>query len=122
MPHRTHAQNAASPVPDPTKVLDQPALRTSSGAVWLVSSTVFTGVCLIPLIGIVVAGGAAATVALIAVVLLLCLLAAVFLIRFQAPPGPLRLRWLAACMLAMAVVALIAMIVCVWIAWTSVPG
>jgi len=121
MPHRTPDSGMTGPGTDPTKVIDQPALRTSSGAIWLVCSSIFTAVCLIPLIGIVASGGAAASVALIAVVLLLCLLAAVFIIRFQAGPGPLRLRWLAACMLAMAVVALVAMIICVAIVWTSVP-
>jgi len=121
MAHRTPSPGSNAPGTDPTRIGDQPALRTSSGAIWLVCSSIFTAVCLIPLIGIVASGGAAAMVALIAVVLLLCLLAATFIIRFQAQPGPLRLRWLAACMLAMAVVALAAMIVCVAIVWSSVP-
>ncbi|MDQ0613030.1 O-antigen/teichoic acid export membrane protein [Microbacterium sp. W4I4] len=121
MSHRTPDHGAPYPGLDPTKVTSQPALRTSSGAIWLVASTVFTAVCLIPLIGIIVTDGAAAIVALIAVVVLLCLLAAMFIIRFQAEPGPRRLRWLAACMLAMAVVALTAMVICVAIVWGSVP-
>lgn len=121
MPHRTPEPGMTGPGTDPTKVTDQPALRTSSGAIWLVSSSIFTAVCLVPLIGIVVSDGTAATVALITAVLLLCLLAAMFIIRFQAEPGPRRLRWLAVCMLAMAVTALTAMSICVTIVWASVP-
>lgn len=119
MPHRTREPGATGPEVNSTKVIDQPALQTSSGMIWLVSSSVFTAVCLVPLIGIAVTGGPAAAVALVAAVLLLCLLAAVFLIRFQATPGPRRLRWLAAGMLAMAVVALAAMSACVAIVWSS---
>lgn len=119
MPHRTPGPGGSGPGLDPTKVISQPALQTSSGVIWLVSSSIFTAVCLVPLIGIVISGGRAAAVALVAVVLLLCLLAAMFLVRFQADPGPRRLKWLAACMLAMAVVALAAMIVCVAIVWGS---
>lgn len=109
------------PVPgsssDPTRVMNQPALRTSSGTVWLIAASVFVAICLVPLIGIVLSGGAAATVALVASVLLVGLLAAMFVVRFTVHWGPYRLRRLAACMLAMAVVALIAMIVCVMIVW-----
>src|SRR5690606_41820720 len=121
MPHRTREPGATGPEVHSTKVIDQPALQTSSAMIWLVSSSVFTAVCLVPLIGIAVTGGPAAAVALVAAVLL-CLLAAVFLIRFQATPGPRRLRWLAAGMLAMAVVALAAMSACVAIVWSSGPA
>ncbi|WP_309129379.1 hypothetical protein [Microbacterium sp.] len=100
--------------------MNQPALRTSSGAVWLITATIFTAVCLVPLVAIIVTGGAAASVALIATVLLACLLTTMFIVRFTMTPGTRQLRWLAACMLSMAVVALIAMIVCVMIVWTSV--
>lgn len=102
-------------------VTSQPALRTSSGAVWLVCSSVFVGLCLIPLIGIIATHGPAAMVAVAATVLLLCLLGAMFVVRFAVPPGRGRLRWLAACMLAMAVLALVAMMICVSIAWSSMP-
>lgn len=111
------------PVPgsrtDPTRVMNQPALRTSSGAIWLVAATVFTAVCLVPLVGIIISGGAAASVALVATVLLACLLTTMFIVRFTMTPGTRQLRWLAACMLGMAMVALIAMIICVTVVWTS---
>jgi len=118
-------RNAPDPVPgtrtDPTRVMNQPALRTSSGAIWLVAASVFTAVCLVPLVGIIVQGGSAASVALVATVLLACLLTAMFLVRFTMTPGSRQLRWLAVCMLSMAVVALVAMAVCVMIVWASVP-
>ncbi|OJU41967.1 MAG: hypothetical protein BGN97_04120 [Microbacterium sp. 69-10] len=100
---------------------NQPALRSSSGTVWLISSAVFVVVCLVPLIGIIAVRSAAVPVALIAIVLLVGLLAAQFVVRVRISAPRHRLRWLAACMLAMAVVALISMMVCVSIVWSSVP-
>jgi hypothetical protein len=104
---------------DPTLVTDQPALRSSSGAVWLISSGVFVAVCLVPLIGIVAVRSAATPVAIVAIVLLVGLLAAEVVVRLLISAPLQRLRWLAACMLSMAVVALIAMMVCVSIVWSS---
>jgi hypothetical protein len=101
-------------------VTNQPALRSSPGTIWLVCSCVFVVVCLIPLVGIIVTGGAPAPVAIVAVALLVCLLAAMFAVRFAVTSQQSRLRLLAACMLAMAVVALVGLMVCVTIVWTSV--
>ncbi|MDT0157004.1 hypothetical protein Q9R19_05115 [Microbacterium sp. ARD32] len=113
------------PVPDsasdPTMVTNQPALRSSSGAVWLIASGVFVAVCLVPLIGIIATGSAATPVAVVAVVLLVALLVAEFVVRLMVDARAHRLRWLAACMLAMAVIALVSMMVCVSIVWSSVP-
>ena len=53
------------------------------------------------------------------VVLLVGLLAAEVVVRLLISAPLQRLRWLAACMLSMAVVALIAMMVCVSIVWSS---
>lgn len=103
-------------------VTNQPALRSSSGTIWLVCSCVFVAVCLIPLVGIIVAGGAPAPVAVVAAALLVCLLAAVFAVRFAVASQRSRLRLLAACMLAMAVIALIGLMVCVSIVWSSARG
>ncbi len=33
---------------DPTRMANQPALRTSSGAVWLIVAAIFTAVSLVP--------------------------------------------------------------------------
>jgi hypothetical protein len=113
-----------APVPgsrsDPTMVTNQPALRSSSGTIWLVSSCIFVAVCLMPLVGIAMTGGAPTPVAIVTSSLLVCLLAAMFAVRFIVDSQPRRLRWLAACMLAMAVVALAGMTVCVWIVWSSI--
>lgn len=102
---------------DPTRVTNQPALRSSSGAVWLIMASVFTAVCLIPLIGIVTAGGAAGSVALVTATLLVVGLAAMVVIRLTVRDGPPRLRSLAGCFLAMALLALVGMAVCVAIVW-----
>ena len=118
---RTRQVPVADSSSGPTMVTNQPALRSSSGAVWLISSVVFVAVCLVPLVGIIAVRSAAAPVAVIAVVLLLVLLAAEFVLRFTISVRSHRLRWLAACMLTMAVVALTSMMVCVSIVWSSVP-
>lgn len=118
---RTRQVPVADSSSDPTMVTNQPALRSSSGAVWLISSVVFVAVCLVPLVGIIAVRSAAAPVAVIAVVLLLVLLAAEFVLRFTISVRSHRLRWLATCMLTMAVVALTSMMVCVLIVWSSVP-
>jgi len=87
--------------------------------VWLICSAVFVAVCLVPLIGIVAVRSAATPVAIVAIVLLVGLLAAEVVVRLLISAPLQRLRWLAACMLSMAVVALIAMMVCVSIVWSS---
>lgn len=100
---------------------NQPALRTSSGNIWLICSSIFVVLCLIPLVSIAMSGGNAATVALVCTVLLIALLAAAFVVRFAVPPYLGRLRWLAMCMLAMALVALLGMVLCVLLVWSGVP-
>lgn len=100
---------------------NQPALRTSSGNIWLICSSIFVVLCLIPLVSIAMSGGNAATVALVCTVLLIALLAAAFVVRFGVPPYLGRLRWLAMCMLAMALVALLGMVLCVMLVWSGVP-
>ena len=122
MSHRIPEDRIPGSPSDPTIVTNQPALRTSSGVIWLVCSGIFVALCLIPLIGIVASGGAAAAVALVTGVLLIALLAAMFVVRFTVHAHLARLRWLAGCMLAMAVVALAGMAVCVSIVWMRVPG
>ncbi|PJI53482.1 hypothetical protein CTI14_27755 [Methylobacterium radiotolerans] len=66
---------------DPTRMANQPALRTSSGAVWLIVATIFTAVSLVPLIGIVRRGGAAGTVGLVTAIVLVLGLVAMVVIR-----------------------------------------
>lgn len=105
---------------DPTLVRSQPALRTSSGAIWIIVASLFTAVCLVPLIGIIGRGGAPAAVAVVTAVLLVGLLAAMVVFRLTVRAGPPRLKALAACFIAMAVVVLTGMITCVLLVWP--PG
>lgn len=104
---------------DPTLVRNQPALRTSSGTIWIIVGALFIAVCLIPLVGIVASGMPAAAVAIATIVLMSVLYAAMVAVRFSATPGPLRLQRMAACFLGVAAVALIGMIVCVMIEWST---
>ncbi|WP_303709128.1 MULTISPECIES: hypothetical protein [Microbacterium] len=98
---------------DPTRMANQPALRTSSGAVWLIVATIFTAVSLVPLIGIVRSGGAAGTVGLVTAIILVLGLAAMVVIRLAVSSMRPRLRALAACFLAMALLTLVDITVCV---------
>ncbi|GAT73182.1 hypothetical protein [Microbacterium hydrocarbonoxydans] len=106
---------------DPTLVRSQPALRTSSGAIWIIVASLFTAVCLVPLIGIIGRGGAPAGIAIATAVLLVGLLAAMVVLRLTVSPGPALLRALAVCFIAMALVVLAGMITCVLLVWAP-PG
>lgn len=109
------------PGADPTLVRSQPALRTSSGAIWIIVASAFTAVCLVPLIGIIGRGGAPGVVAIATAVLTVGLLAGMVVVRLLVHAGPPRLKALAACFLAMALVVLIGMIACVLLVWAP-PG
>lgn len=98
---------------DPTLVRNQPALRTSSGGIWLVVGAFFVAVSLVPLVLIIIRGGPAVTAAAVTSVALVVLFAAMLIIRFGVRPGVRRLRGLAACLLGIAAAALVGMLVCV---------
>lgn len=102
---------------DPTLVTGQPALRSSSGAIWLVVAALFAVLSLVPLVAIAVDGGPAESVALVTATLVVGLLLAMLVIRWTVRDGPPRLRALAGCFLGMALIALIGMVVCVMIVW-----
>jgi len=108
--------------PDPTLVTSQPALRTSSGAIWIIVGALFTAVCLIPLTAILAAGGAAGIVAAVTAGLLVAGLVAMVVVRVTAPDGPPRLKALAACLLGIALVALAGMATCVMLVWAPLTG
>lgn len=105
---------------DPTLMRNQPALRTSSGSIWIIVASLFTAVSLVPLVGIVAEGGASASVAMWTAAVIVCLLAAMVLVRLTVRPGPPRLRALAGCFIALAAIALIGVAVCVAIVWAPV--
>lgn len=103
---------------DPTLVTSQPALRSSSGAIWLVVAALFAVMSLVPLVAIAVDGGPAESVALVTATLVVGLLLAMLVIRWTVREGPPRLRALAGCFLGMALIALIGMVICVMIVWS----
>lgn len=97
---------------DPTKVLNQPALQTSNGTIWVVLGGLFAAAVLVPFVLLIASGGASATWSLTMAIAVVALYALLVVLRFAIRPGTTRLRWLAACMLTMAAVALVG----VWIA------
>ncbi len=102
---------------DPTLVTSQPALRSSSGAIWLVVAALFAVMSLVPLVAIAVDGGPAESVAIVTATLVVGLLLAMLVIRWTIREGPPRLHALAGCFLGMALIALIGMVICVMIVW-----
>ncbi|WP_091036456.1 hypothetical protein [Microbacterium oxydans] len=95
----------------------QPALRSSSGAIWLVVAALFAVMSLVPLVAIAVDGGPAESVAIVTATLVVGLLLAMLVIRWTIREGPPRLHALAGCFLGMALIALIGMVICVMIVW-----
>lgn len=94
--------------PDPTLMRNQPALRTSSGTIWLVMGGLFAAASLIPLVALgFVRPGPSAPLAIIAAVLVVIFFAAMVVTRVVVKPGPRRLRYLMIFLLAMAATALI---------------
>ena len=91
---------------DPTRMRDQPALTTSSGAIWLVVGGLLAAISLGVLVPMTFlpAGSGIAVAGAIAVVVLY---AAMVVVRLVVS-GRRRLQLLAAAMIVMAVVALIA--------------
>jgi len=121
---RTSARRrtGAARSPDPTMVTDQPALRTSSGAIWIIVAALFTAVSLVPLIAIVADGSSAAPVALVTASLLVSGLVALVIVRLTVTERSPRLRALAGCFLGMTLVTLIGLLICVAIVWAPLTG
>lgn len=89
---------------DPTRVRDQPALRTSDGTSWLILGGLFTLVSLAMLIPMQwLRANEVATIGAIAVAILY---AVMIVVRFTVNKRRRRLGILATCMIAMAVIAL----------------
>ncbi len=91
---------------------NQPALRTSSGAIWIVVGALFVAVSLVPLVLIAGTGGTSAVIAVTTIVVLVALLTALVVARITVRDQILRLRLLAGCLLTIAGVALIGMLLC----------
>jgi len=91
---------------------NQPSLRTSSGAIWIVVGTLFVAVSLVPLVLIAGTGGPSATIAIVTIIVLVALLTALVVVRITVREQVLRLRLMAGSLLAIAAVALIGMLLC----------
>lgn len=101
---------------DPTKVLNQPALRRSSGTIWLVMGALFLLASLFSF-GVVISGsnGASIPLAISCGAIAIALYGAMVLVRIIVARGLKRLRLLAGFMLAMALISLVGVWVCAFI-------
>ncbi|MCU1526061.1 MAG: hypothetical protein JWO18_2955 [Microbacteriaceae bacterium] len=100
---------------DPTRVRDQPSLRTSAGRIWLIMGGLFAVVALailIPMLWLRASG--VATAGIVAVVTLYVVM---IVVRFSVGNRRHRLGLLAACMITMAVVALVCVGVVTAVEW-----
>jgi uncharacterized membrane protein len=105
---------------DSGRVRDQPALTTSSGRSWLIVGGLFALVCLVVLVALL--GNPARGVAIFGIVAVLVLYAGMIVARLTARPGRRRLGIMAACMIALAAVALICVLVIAGATQLSVPA
>ena len=107
---------------DPMRMADQPALQTSSGAVWIVMGAL---VLLASGFGLGFLAFAeperpSRLVALVSIFVVAALYVLLIVLRFTGKPGPARLKRIAACFLGMLGIALLAAIVCAGIEWAAV--
>lgn len=114
--HRREVRN------DPTRMANQPALRSSEGTIWIVVAGVFALICLVPLsLLTIVDPRESAPVAWITAIVVVAAYAALLVTRWTVDHRERRLRLMAMLMLAMAAVALIGMVTCAAIEWSAVP-
>jgi len=98
---------------DPTRVTSQPALTTASGTSWVVVAALLAAACVFPLSSLLVVDpGPSLPVAVATAVAVGALLLTAVVLRFAVPAGRRRLRALAWCVIALAVVALAGLLVC----------
>jgi len=103
---------------DPTKIRNQPALTTSTGAIWLIVGGIFALISigvLVPLVTRQPAG-----LAMGGIVAIVVLYLAMAVIRLRVQRLRLRLGLLATCMLVMAAVALASVLIISTIEWNLV--
>lgn len=112
------AREGADATVDPTRVREQPALTTSTGAIWLIVGALFAAVSLGVLIPMSSLPGG--TVAIVAAIIVAALCLAMVVVRFAVPPGRRRLGMLAVGMLLMAAVALGAVLIVASASWDAV--
>lgn len=98
---------------DSTRISDQPALRRSSGTVWIVSGGLFLVVVAAVLAAILVSGGPAVPYAIATLALAAVLYVVLLIARFAIRPGRVRLQVMAGSMICMAVVSIVGLLLCV---------
>lgn len=115
--HRREVRN------DPTRMANQPALRSSEGTIWIVVAGLFALVCLVPLsLLTVVDPRESALAAWITAILVIVLYAALVVTRWLVSTRERRVRIMAVLMLAMAAIALFGLLICAVIEWSAVPA
>lgn len=102
---------------DPTALREQPALTSSTGAIWLIVGGLFVAVSLGVLIPMSTLPNG--TVAVVAAILIALLYAGMLITKFATPPGRRRLGALATGMLLIAAIALGAVLVVATGAWNA---
>ncbi len=103
--------------PDPTLMRNQASLTTSSGRIWLILGGLLTLIAAVVLafeLPLRPAG-----VALFGLVSVLALYAAMVVVRLTIPPGRRRLGWMAALMIAIAVIGLGCVIAVAYAAYSA---
>lgn len=104
---------------DPTLVRNQPALTTSTGLAWIIVGGILcvTAIAILaPLIGLGPPGVAVGGIAALAAIYLVMVI-----VRFQVGAGRFRLAAMAICMIAIAVVGLVAVGIITADEWSVVP-
>jgi peptidoglycan/LPS O-acetylase OafA/YrhL len=95
----------SEPIGTSPRVRDQPALTTSSGRSWLLLGGILALIAVVTLVTML--GSQPAGVALIGICVIVALYAAMVIVRVNLHPGRGMLAWLAAMMIAIAVVGLV---------------
>ncbi|WP_181276185.1 hypothetical protein [Brevibacterium oceani] len=95
------------------RISDQPALRSSSGTIWIVAGGIFLIVVGSVLTAIIVTGSTAVPTAITTIVIAGVLYLILLIARFVFRPGRVRLWVMAGAMIGMAVASLIGLVLCV---------
>lgn len=104
-------------------MVNQPALRTSEGRIWIIVAGLFLLACAVPLsLLTIVDPRASAPAAWITAIVLVVLYAVLVTARGLVSDREQRLRLMAGLMLGMAATALFGMLVCAAIEWAAVPA
>jgi hypothetical protein len=95
------------------RISDQPALRSSSGTIWIVAGGIFLIIVGGVLTAIIVTGSTAVPTAITTIVIAGVLYLILLIARFVFRPGRVRLWVMAGAMIGMAVASLIGLVLCV---------